>query len=80
MPYVQKLGISEIEEQFYQWDSVMHDPNIDGFNGWGCKQKLYNFKFMLDKMIAEAPTYEPEEEWLLDQKIKLAERKLAGRS
>ena len=79
MPYVQKLGESEIEEQFYQWADVMHDPNIDGYNGWGCKQKLYKFKFMLDQMIESAPRYHGEDEWLLDRRIKLAEKKLSGR-
>lgn len=79
MPYVQKLAESEIEEQFLQWKYVMHDPYIDGFNGWGCKQKLYKFKFMLDEMIASAPTYSGEEEWLLDRRIAEAEKKLSGR-
>ena len=45
MPYIEKTGNKTIEEQLWQWDGVMHDPNIDGFNGWGCKQKLYRVKF-----------------------------------
>lgn len=79
MPYVQKLSEDAIEEQFHQWDGVMHDPYIDGFNGWACKQKLYKFKFMLDDMIAKAPGYAGEVEWLLDRKIDIAEKKLAGK-
>ena len=42
----------------------MHDPNIDGFNGWGCKEKLYKVKFMVDAILEEAPTYAGEEDWL----------------
>ena len=64
MPYIEKTGVTTIKEQLWQWDGVMHDNNIDGFNGWGCKQKLYKVKFMLDKIIENAPTYSGEEEWL----------------
>ena len=39
MPYIEKTGNKAIQEQLWQWESVMHDNNIDGFNGWGCKQK-----------------------------------------
>jgi len=69
MPYVEKLGTNKIKEQLWQWDGVMHDPNIDGFNGWGCKTKLYEIKFMLDEMIEKAPKYAGEEEWLEEQRM-----------
>ena len=39
MPYVEKAGVKTVKEQLDQWQGVMHDPNIDGFNGFGCKQK-----------------------------------------
>lgn len=78
MPYVEKLGTAKIKEQLWQWDGVMHDPMIDGFNGWGCKQKLYEIKFMLDEMIEKAPTYSGENEWLEEQQTKRAFRKLGN--
>ncbi len=64
MPYIEKTGVTTIKEQLWQWEGVMHDPNIDGFNGWGCKEKLYKVKFMVDAILEEAPTYAGEEEWL----------------
>ena len=66
-----------IKEQLWQWDGVMHDPNIDGFNGFGCKQKIYEVLFQCQEYIDNAPTYHGEEEWLEDKRLEQAERKLS---
>ena len=79
MPYIEKTGVKKIKEQLWQWDGVMHDPNIDGFNGWGCKQKIYEVYFQAKETLEKAPTYSGEDEWLLERKIKLAEKKLSGK-
>ena len=42
----------------------MHDPNIDGFNGFGCKQKIYQVLWAAEKALVGAPKYAGEEEWL----------------
>ena len=34
---------------------------------WGIKQDLYILKFFLDKIIADAPTFVGEDEWLKDK-------------
>lgn len=79
MPYIQKLTEQEMYEQIWQWEGVMKDPMLDGFNGWGCKQKLYNLKFVLDEALKDAPHYHGEDEWLTEQKLKKAEKILSGR-
>lgn len=79
MPYIEKTGNKKIEEQLWQWEGVMHDNNIDGFNGWGCKQKLYRVKFLVDEILQKAPTYHGEEEWLLERKIEQAQKILSGK-
>lgn len=76
MPYIEKIGKSGILDQLHQWEGVMHDPYIDGFNGWGCKQKLYKIKFELDAMLEKAPTYTGEDEWLAEQRTKKAFERL----
>lgn len=70
MPYVEKTGTNKIKEQLWQWEGVMHDPNIDGFNGWGCKKKLLEIQFEVEKILNESPTYAGEEEYIkeLDKK------------
>ena len=42
MPYIERTGVTAVKEQLQQWYHVMKDPRIDGFNGWGCKKKLYD--------------------------------------
>ena len=68
MPYIEKTGNKAISEQLWQWEGVMHDPNIDGFNGWGCKQKIYKVLWQAQEAIKNAPSYAGEDEWLLEHK------------
>lgn len=77
MPYIEKTGVKTIHEQLWQWEGVMHDPNIDGFNGWGCKQKIYEVLFAAQEMIEKAPTYAGEDEWLEEQRFDKAIDKLS---
>ena len=76
MPYIEKTGNKAIREQLWQWEGVMHDPNIDGFNGWGCKQKLYKVLWQAEEAIKNAPNYVGEDEWLEEKMLEKAEKKL----
>ena len=78
MPYIEKTGNRAIEEQLWQWEGVMHDPNIDGFNGWACKQKIYKVLWQAQKAIKESPDYAGQDEWLLEQETKQAIKTLGG--
>ena len=78
MPYIEKAGVKTIQEQLDQWNGVMHDPNIDGFNGWGCKQKIYEVYFRAKEILDKAPTYHGEDEWLEERNAKQAFKKLGG--
>ena len=79
MPYIEKTGNKAIEEQLWQWEGVMHDPNIDGFNGWGCKKKCYEVLFELEKIIENAPDYAGEDEWLEEKRQERVQAVLEGR-
>lgn len=65
MPYVEKAGVETIQNQLEQWKGVMHDPYIDGFNGFGCKQKIYKVMWAAQKALQDAPKYAGEEDWLV---------------
>ena len=72
MPYVEKTGVNKIKEQLWQWKSIMNDPMIDGFNGWGCKQKIYEILWAAQDALDTAPSYAGQEEYLKEHdKIKL---------
>ena len=64
MPYVEKTGLRKIKEQLWQWEGVMHDRNIDGYNGWACKQKIYEVLWSAQEALEDAPNYVDEEEFL----------------
>ena len=79
MPYMERTGVTKVNEQLQQWYHVMTDPRIDGFNGWGCKQKLYQVKFELDKILENAPSYAGEDEWLEEKKMERLQAILEGK-
>ena len=51
MPYIERTGKKTIKEQLYQWFGVMTDPRIDGFNGFACKQKIYEIKWECERLL-----------------------------
>lgn len=79
MPYIEKLGVDKVREQIWQYQYVATDPCIDGFVGWGCKQKLYEMKFAIDEALAKCPMYHGEEEWLEEQRTEKAFKRLGNR-
>jgi hypothetical protein len=76
MPYIEKTGNKAIAEQLWQWEGVMHDPNIDGFNGWGCKKKIYQVYWQAKKALENAPEYADEDKFLHEHNKKEIEQKL----
>jgi hypothetical protein len=79
MSYIEKIGANAVKDQLFQWYDVTKDPNMDGYTGWGCKQKLYDIKFYLDELIKTSPKYHGEEEWLDDQKMLQVQKILEGK-
>lgn len=64
MPYIDKTPVENVKEALELWKGVMHDPNIDGYNGWACKQKIYKTLWAAQKALKDAPEYYGEEKWL----------------
>tara|TARA_R110001592_G_scaffold87400_2_gene258151 strand:+ start:12019 stop:12288 length:270 start_codon:yes stop_codon:yes gene_type:complete len=80
MPYIERTGKKTIKEQLYQWFGVMTDPRIDGFNGFACKQKIYEVKWECERILEseKCPTYAGEEEWVQEQKDNKAIKRISG--
>lgn len=76
MPYIEKFGVNKVKEQIWQYKYVCTDPYMDGFIGWGCKQKLYEIKFAVDQALAQCPEYSVEQDWLEEQRVNRAMEKL----
>lgn len=80
MPYIERTGKKTIKEQLYQWFGVMTDPRIDGFNGFACKQKIYEVKWECERILESdrCPTYAGEEEWIQEQIEDKAIKRITG--
>jgi hypothetical protein len=59
--------IDDIMSRIPKMNIEMTSPYNDGYVSWGIKQDLYLLKFFLDKIIAEAPEFVDEKQWLKDK-------------
>jgi len=59
--------IDDIMSRIRKMNIEMTSPYNDGYVSWGIKQDLYLLKFFLDKVIADAPEFVGEEQWLKDK-------------
>jgi hypothetical protein len=64
MPYIDKTPIESVERAIDLWEGVMHDPNIDGYNGFACMKKIYRAKWKAEKALKKTPPYHGMEEWI----------------
>jgi hypothetical protein len=80
MPYIERTGKKTIKEQLYQWFGVMTDPRIDGFNGFACKQKIYEVKWECERILEsdKCPTYAGEQEWIQEHREDKAIKRISG--
>lgn len=70
MPYIDKTPIESVEEAINLWEGVMHDPNLDGYNGFACMKKIYRAKWAAEKALKNVPPYHGMEEWIEENKPK----------
>ena len=57
MPYIDKTPISRVKAAISLWEGVMHDPNIDGYNGFACFKKIMQAKWAAEKALENVPPY-----------------------
>jgi len=59
--------MDDIMSKIRKMSIELNSPYNDGYMSWGIKQDLYILKFFLDKVVADAPTFVGEDEWLQDR-------------
>jgi hypothetical protein len=64
-------SIDTMMSQMRKMNIEMSSPYNDGYLSFGIKKDLYMVKFFLDKIIADAPDFVGEEEWLKKQEQRL---------
>ena len=61
MPYIDWTPVEKVKEAIDLWKDVMHDPNLDGFNGLKCKKKIEEVRDYAIAALKDAPQYYEEE-------------------
>jgi len=51
-----------VKEAINLWKGVMHDPNLDGYNGLKCKKKIEAVRDAAIEALKDAPVYYGEDE------------------
>ena len=54
----------EIQDRLRWLIQQLNDDRMDGFNKFAAKQELYEIKWIVDKALADAPTFSIEKDWL----------------
>jgi len=64
MGFRKPMDYNSASHQIYMAGVELHEPKNDGFTQWMIKQDLYKLKWLLDEIMADAPTFAGEEEFL----------------
>lgn len=71
--------LEEVKHYIQREVFYITDPRMDGYTTWTRKQRLYEIKFLLDKLLKTCPTYSLEDEWLEEQKMVEVQKILEGK-
>jgi len=58
------MDYQQVHHQIYLSGIELHSMYNDGFTQWAIKEDLYKLKWLLDEIMADAPTFSGEEEFL----------------
>ena len=64
MPYIDKTPVESVKRAIDLWQGVMHDPNLDGYNGFACFKKIMEVKWHAEKALLNVPPYHELEKWV----------------
>jgi hypothetical protein len=49
--------VGDITSQLHSISRECTSPHNDGFTAWGCKQDLYQIKFLVDDILTKCPQF-----------------------
>ena len=64
MVYHKVMDYNSVHHQIYAAGVEMHSNYNDGYTQWYIKQDLYRIKWLLDEIMADAPEFICEKEFL----------------
>ena len=66
MGYRKQMDYNSVHHQIYMSGVELHSSHNDGFTTFEIKKDLHRLKWLLDEIMADAPTFTGEEEFLKD--------------
>jgi hypothetical protein len=57
MGYIKRWDVGAIQHQLSRCSAEMKYSGNDGFTAWSCKKDLLDVKYMLDRILADAPHF-----------------------
>lgn len=64
MGYIKRWDVGNIQRQINACASEVNSKYNDGFTAWYCKQDLLKVKYQLEEILATAPKFAGEEEFI----------------
>jgi len=64
MGFKSPMDYTSVHHQIYMAGVELHSFHNDGFTSWEIKKDLHRIKWLLDEIMADAPTFSGEEEFL----------------
>jgi hypothetical protein len=64
MGFKNPLDYNRMHHQVYMAGVELHHPGNDGFTQFEIKKDLHRIKWLIDEIIADAPTFAGEDEFL----------------
>jgi hypothetical protein len=64
MGFRKPMDYNSASHQIYMAGVELHEPKNDGFTQFEIKKDLHRLKWLLDEIMADAPTFAGEEEFL----------------
>jgi len=64
MGFKNPLDYNRMHHQVYMAGVELHHPGNDGFTQFEIKKDLHKIKWLIDEIMADAPTFAGEEEFL----------------
>lgn len=76
MGFKNNLDYNRITHDLYAAGIELRSSYNDGFTQWELKKDLYKIKWLIDSILEDSPTFEPEEQFLKEYTKKVVWRKL----
>ena len=77
MGFRKPMDYNSVHHQIYLAGVELHSPYNDGYVTFEIKKDLYKIKWLLDEIMADAPKYSGEEEFLKEHDQKKMWRTLS---